>query len=375
MKRILALCFAGALLASIGCGDTQDTSGDDCNPGFADCAGNNGGNNGDNNGGNNGANNGDNNGDNNGANNGDNNGANNGANNGGNNGQEACRYPFTNARRAALGSVAPNVVWPDAYTDAGEVRELSLEQIHCDAEFAHIETIIIVFSAGWCPNCPAYGRMVQSEWADTLVEENALLIWMEIETTNYQPADGSSAWNTFGRYYSGPGFRVGDKNASVPFAGSPLVRAFPSQAVIRKSDMKVIASSSTSQYLMPLVQIARHPDADWSDAGANTLPTDVGIPCSREVDCDPGTLIPVCIQPTDERGQPTGWVDGYCTGLTCKGNEACGDSNLCATVSEDGLTACFQGCTSGAEGDCRTGYECQNLGGPTTPTACLPPQE
>jgi hypothetical protein len=75
----------------------------------------------------------------------------------------------------------------------------------------------------------------------------------------------------------GPGFRVGDNDTTILNASGehepapmyitnqPIVTAFPSVWVVRKSDMQMIADQGRGNYYLPLSLIVQDPDADWSD--------------------------------------------------------------------------------------------------------------
>jgi hypothetical protein len=271
-----------------------------------------------------------------------------------------------------MGQVIPPLAWSAAYKAVGAlVEDFSLEKVYCDPEYADVETIIFISSAEWCPNCPNYLRFVQT-FLPALAEANALIVWVEVQDNNFNPASSLDGWRTFDRIFDDNGediigMFVGDKDmvGGPVFNGNSLVQAFPSQFVVRKRDMRVIHGSIRSDYLLPLLQLARHPEADWDNPTNNTLPTNVGEPCASDAACDTGTLLNYCL--TADNGYP----DGYCTGLTCANDAACGEGNICATVDQNGLTACFKGCADATE--CRTGFECTPLGDEGSAKACQPP--
>lgn len=271
----------------------------------------------------------------------------------------------------------PELSWQGAYLGDGTQRDFSLREVHCSDEFADVETILFVASSGWCPNCPAYAQYVL-EISGALAAEGMLIVWVEVENGNFNPSSHAEAQTSITNYIGegGPGIRIGDAEtlpAASVFKGIQLVQAFPSQFVVRKRDMRVIAASFTTQYLMPILQVARHPDADWDNPGDNVLPTSVGEPCLSEVDCDTGTLLPNCFQARDSEGEFTGWAGGYCSGLLCNSNEACGDGMVCAQINSDGLTGCFKACAEETiEQDCRPGYRCRPIGGIFGDRVCQP---
>lgn len=298
--------------------------------------------------------------------------------------EPACAYPADAAPRPIFGRTLPPMKWNLAITADGQNTLLDLEQVYCDPQFENIETIVFIFSATWCPNCPSYVKGYVQPLLPELQNENAMVVWVKAQNNDFEPATSQTSFASFNRYFAGDntgvhGYFVGEANnvSEVTWANNALVNAFPSQVIVRKSDMKIIATSSQSEYLLPLLQVARHPEADWTDASNNVLPANIGTPCANDIACDSGTLLPYCFTANDpQSGQPTGWIDGYCSGLTCASDAACGEGNICATVTSDGLTACFKGCApETATTDCRAGYACSPLGGPGTPNACQPVAE
>ncbi len=294
---------------------------------------------------------------------------------------ETCSYPTDFFVRPALNYALPPMTFNKVYDIEGNADSLSLEQIMCDEEFEDIETIVFIFSATWCPNCPGYAQYLQT-FLDDMREEGALMIWVKVQNDDFEPATTDTALASFGRYFLNDnagvyGYFVGDANIEgASFNNTPLVNAFPSQMVVRKRDMKVIGASATYDFLLPILQMARYPEADWRDAANNVLDTQIGTACGRDADCDTGTLIPYCFAEIDQNQMRTGWDDGYCTGLTCADDAACGEGNVCAQIDANGLTACFKSCDpEAAETGCRENYACQPLAGPGSPAACTPPTE
>ncbi len=286
-----------------------------------------------------------------------------------------CQYP-TGSARPTFNQVMPELSWETAILEDGTVGTLSMKEVYCSERFAHINTLLFVVTAGWCPSCPQYAQYIDGI-KEGLEEAGVLLVWLEGEDRNYNLSTSAQANASIKRYIgdSNIGVRVGDAD-TLPTPGAVrnnrLVQAFPTQFIVRKRDMKIISASTNSDLLLPVLQIARYPEANWSDPTHNVLPTNVGDPCTSDVDCDAGTLITQCIQPRDENGQPTGWTGGYCTGLTCADDSACGEGGLCVEV-ERGLTACFKGCDKQAEDPgCRGGYSCRPAAGILGPTACVP---
>ena len=72
----------------------------------------------------------------------------------------------------------------------------------------------------------------------------------------------------------GSGVRVGEGNSSfgLRLMDTPLVNHLPSAFVVRRSDMRVIATQTArgAEHL-PYVEIAQEPEADWSNPGPATI--------------------------------------------------------------------------------------------------------
>ena len=287
-----------------------------------------------------------------------------------------CEYPSDYPMIANLNETMPPLNWLSAFSPDGTERSFSMREVYCSEEFAEIESLIFISSSGWCPNCPDYIKYIDS-LSFAFEEANALIVWMEIQDRNYNPAYSDEASTHFNSLIgTGPGIRVGDADVEggPAFTDSYLVQAFPSQFVVRKRDMKVIVASSSSEYITPVLQIARHPEEDWDNPSANALATTVGEPCISDADCDTGTLISYCIPSTDpDSGESTGWRGGYCLALGCSTDDSCGpgQGNIC--VPQENLDACYRSCDRDAEeNSCRTGYDCRRVGGLFGPNACAP---
>ncbi|MEO1270163.1 MAG: hypothetical protein AAFX99_18915, partial [Myxococcota bacterium] len=278
-----------------------------------------------------------------------------------------CQYPAGPAI-PTFDDVFPNLQWDIAYKEDGVPISFSMREVYCSEEYANVETILFIASSGWCPQCPDYMRYI-SDLIGAFDEANTLIVWMEVQDRNYNRASSDQALDHVnGLVGNTAGVRVGDKDTlpSPAFDQNYLVQAFPSQFVVRKRDMKVIVASANSQYITPVLQVARHPDADWGNPGDNVLPTNVGGPCRNDADCETGTLISYCVPASD------GWSQGYCVALGCNSDAACGDGGQICTPG-DGLDVCYQGCTSdNAEQVCRDGYSCRRVAGLLGPTGCAP---
>lgn len=286
-----------------------------------------------------------------------------------------CVYPEDATNKPTRNRVIPNMWWEGAYLGSGDRVDISLREIYCSPQYENIETILFVVSAGWCPNCPDDVNDVYQNWRD-LREAGVLLIIIEAENRNSDPSTHDEAQTSVERYIGegGPGFRVGDGETQ-PYSmilQNRMIGAFPTRFMVRKRDMMIIAASEQTPFRLPALQIARYPEADWANHSDNTLPTDVGEECRETTDCDTGTLIPECITARDrDTGELTGWTRGYCIGLDCASDAACGDGNVCIEA-DGGFGLCYAGCD--VDDDCRSGYACRPAStfDSSSPSICLP---
>ena len=185
-----------------------------------------------------------------------------------------CTYPEPSGRSfntdLELDTVLPPVKWERAYSAMdGSIASISMEDIYCSAEYDWVKTINFLVSAGWCTACPAYLRAVR-DISDELREAGGLLIYIEVQDDDGEPADSDFAWGELSELL-GPtnGFFVGDKETQPLtrfFGRSPAIQAFPDAYVVRRSDMHILTSLELNRLvgILPLVQIAEQPDEDWS---------------------------------------------------------------------------------------------------------------
>lgn len=279
-----------------------------------------------------------------------------------------CQYP-AHPELPARDEVIPEMWWSVAYGPTGRETQFDLRSFYCSPEYDQYKTLVFVVVAGWCPACPEHARHLDS-LATAFEDAGAFFIWMEAEDNNSRPASSEQARDLIDRYIDqGPGLRVGDAQTGPRkmFFRNPEIPAFPTVLVVRRSDMKVIASSADSELIFPTLQVARYPEANWEDPSNNVLPTNIGEPCLNDAECDAGTLITYCIPPRSENSDQI-WPQGYCSAADCADDAACGAGNLCVRGS-DGIGACYKGCDS--DDACRRNYECGPLGF-GGPEACLP---
>jgi len=182
----------------------------------------------------------------------------------------------------AYGEVVPPIGWSQAYRADGTRQDFSLETFFCGAPYRDTKTLILVIGAGWCQACARLIETFIDPIANTLTNQlDAELVYLEIQDTQYQPADNDFSYRHLQRLINdGPGWRVGDLDTLIR-DGSQMTSAprfisrqmnlpiLPAVWVIRKRDMRIIATRELAWQSrpgeLPLELIAMDPEQDWSE--------------------------------------------------------------------------------------------------------------
>jgi hypothetical protein len=165
----------------------------------------------------------------------------------------------------------PPLVWTGAYRENNQMIDFNLTEFHCQqGAWMGFETIHFIMGTGWCPYCPDYMRAAANQAAQ-IEMSNGLVVYAELENSSRR-AETNTAANTYVNRLIGtqPGVRLGDGSSMPPrtLINAPLVDAFPTGFVVRRSDMKIIATQASSNSRLPYLEIARNPMADWSNGQA-----------------------------------------------------------------------------------------------------------
>jgi hypothetical protein len=168
----------------------------------------------------------------------------------------------------------PKLWWDSAYHKGNEFV-FNMETFMCDEAFANYETMLIVTSTGWCPNCPSYIKYVASK-AEELEANGAAVMFLVGQDVNYEPSASEFA-NAYITNYIGPdfGYRMGKLDMMPSMAAyddSPpdgiyggMFDAIPRSIMVRKRDMRIIASQHRMEYMLPFVKVAANPEFNWID--------------------------------------------------------------------------------------------------------------
>lgn len=202
-----------------------------------------------------------------------------------------CSYPASEGW--GYGQVVPEVQWAPAFLGDGTETVFGTREFFCDPQYDAYDTLVVLVSAEWCPNCP---QLI--DWIDglspRLEAEGAYIMYVESQDNYGDPAESTLAQSHFSRYakWYDSGVRVGDANATPVqnrLFDSPSLAAFPTALVVRRSDMLNIADSSQSRYYLPFVEIAMDPDGNWAAPGPPSI-----LP----------EYPPNCAEGDDEAGEP-----------------------------------------------------------------------
>jgi hypothetical protein len=118
-----------------------------------------------------------------------------------------------------------------------------------------------------------------------------MVVYVTIQDRNRQPANHEYANEHINQIITpaAGGYRVGDANTLPTAQGiqySPIITAYPSVWVVRKSDMRIITHQKLSNYLLPLLDIAQDVDADWSNPGPQMMTNNTNNP-GNDPNCGP----------------------------------------------------------------------------------------
>lgn len=173
-----------------------------------------------------------------------------------------CEYPAFSGE-LGLGETMPNWSWVGARNDLGDVVDFSLEDFYCSPEYEQYTSIVLVISAAWCSACPEYIMNTNSR-ASAIRDAGGLILYLEVETADFQPADSEAAEMFInGLISDGDGLRIGDADNSEPNAVRPLVTRMPSGFVIRRRDMQIIADQEESIYTIDWPALVADPETPW----------------------------------------------------------------------------------------------------------------
>jgi hypothetical protein len=188
--------------------------------------------------------------------------------------EPTCVYP-TSTSLEGVGSVIAPMGWTVAVDNAGEFTSLDLEDVYCrTGRFANIETVFFILVTEWCPNCPDYASAV-GQLTQELEAENAMVVFVDMQTVNPEVMSTTESANTYVSRYTPNAWRVGELDGVEPGSihNSRIWSAVPGGFVVRTRDMQVIANQEDAQFVLPFLDIAADPEADWSNPDQPPAPS------------------------------------------------------------------------------------------------------
>ena len=178
-----------------------------------------------------------------------------------------CPYPSTGTL-LALEEIMPAVSWEGAHDAEGTRLDYKLHNAHCARDVSGTQVIAFIIGAEWCTACDQYFRELGPQ-ASAIVEAGAEIVWLILETAEYEPADNRFALHHVNELI-GPvsGIRAGNAE-TLPspdiFPSAPSVSTLPAAFVVRTRDMVIIADQAEYPAgMLPYAEIAADPDGDWA---------------------------------------------------------------------------------------------------------------
>lgn len=172
-----------------------------------------------------------------------------------------CSYPAAGTLNG-VGSVMPRLVWSDARRPDGTTFSFDLQQFHCE-DVEH-RAVIFILTAEWCGNCPIYLQEI-AEQADAIEAAGGLLVFLDLETSSYEPPSNARAHQYVSGYIGDQaGIRVGDGGSDHPglIYNAAIWSAVPGGFVVEKSGMTVVANQEESYSVLDYVAIVEGIDDD-----------------------------------------------------------------------------------------------------------------
>ena len=164
-----------------------------------------------------------------------------------------------------LADPMPYVFWENAFWPGGENKPLRFSELHCKQD---VSVIIVMFGTNWCSACTSFMERM-SQMSAELAAVGAEILFVEIEDYGQEDCTSQEAQDHISRHIGeAVGYRVGDADSRPGqgnyFTNAGLVSSYPTIAVIRRRDMRVIADNSTGAASLDLVQVAMDPERDWT---------------------------------------------------------------------------------------------------------------
>jgi thiol-disulfide isomerase/thioredoxin len=178
-----------------------------------------------------------------------------------------CDYPEFSGD-LHFGETLPTFGWRNAMRPDGSFFEFTAADFHCSSEYDGYTSMILMVSAGWCSACPAYIDMLNGMAAD-LEAQGVLVVYVEVETANFLPADSRDAAEYIDDCIAPDEFegnlRIGDSEnlGEDDELLRPKVTTFPSAYFVRRRDMRITADQGATTFVIDFGSLAADPEQEW----------------------------------------------------------------------------------------------------------------
>lgn len=200
----------------------------------------------------------------------------------------SCTYPQWTSQ-IGLGQVLPPFSWSNANEAGQQMGRFGALDIFCDDDWQDVETVIFVVVPEWIPWLFEYVAYVDA-LSPQIEAAGGRIVFVGAQSAVGAPI-GLAETQTILREATPQqsGVRVGELNSQFDFRlmDTPLIDHLPSAFVVRRSDMRVIATQQTrGGDHLPYVEIAQDPQADWSNPGPATIRPTLPSNCPDGADED-----------------------------------------------------------------------------------------
>ncbi len=176
-----------------------------------------------------------------------------------------CAYPEFSGQ-LQIGETFPNLAYTNVLDVDGSTLDFSFEDFFCDDAFDAFESVFVVVSAGWCSACPDYLAATNSV-AGQLAAEGSLLVYIEVETADFEDATAEDAAAFIDRSVAPEtfiaGLRTGEADRTSEAGIRQSVRQFPSAYFVRRRDMQIVADQAATPFRLNFTALAADPEQAW----------------------------------------------------------------------------------------------------------------
>ncbi len=171
---------------------------------------------------------------------------------------------------AGFGEVMPPYAWNGAIQNGQPIGGLKSLDMFCGAEWQDVDTILFVVVTQWVRWIDEYVEYIDA-LAPQIEEAGGRIVYVGAQNPSGRLLSSAATellLNHFTPQRSGIRVGAGDSTSPTRLIDSGLVDHMPAAFVVRRADMKVVATQRTRRTNhLPYVEIAQDPNADWSDPG------------------------------------------------------------------------------------------------------------